>query len=100
MREIRIDMPALGTLAVLAIGLWCMLLEWYDRQEARWRVFYMHHRMTLDACAAAAFVLVLVLGVMFAGIGYGIGHHGVKACGSIAACLGFVGLISSLAGRH
>jgi hypothetical protein len=78
----------------------CALAEWHDYNEARWRVFYMHHRMQLDAAASIAFMLVLLLGVLFAGIGYGIGHHGVKACGSIAAALGFVGVIHSLAGRH
>ena len=84
----------------LAFLVRCAIAEVRDDHEARWRVFYMQHRMMFDAAMSLAFVSVFLLGVLTAWAGLWVGHEGVSVCGSMAAGLGFAGLIVSQAGRH
>jgi len=99
MKEIRIDVPLLGTVAALVIGLACMCAHGHDKPEARWRVFYMHNRRWFDASGLLVSVAALLSGVLVACIGRAVGHQGMVVCGSVAAGMGGCWIIASLAGR-
>jgi len=63
------------------------------------REVYMHNRLVIDACMGVAFIVVLFLGLATAGIGWAFGNGIVKACGCIAAVIGFGGWVACESGR-